>query len=829
MAFFEKARILSRLVPSLGRDLTSGSRTQPECVALGVPEGVTPSSKPPVRIFVGTEPGQSRAERVFVWSVEQVRDVSRVYEIYLMKDLIGFDRRGWLTGFTNYRFAVPYFTGESGRAIYNDADQIYLADPGELYDTDLGGHGFLALSDRDTSVMLLDCARMAPVWRLEAARRELRKSMEARARAVPGLWGPLDPVWHARDAEYVPGSSKLIHYTTIHMQPWQPFPQRYAYQRNPVGRVWSELERTADAAGYQVFRAERPSAQYRALIDQLGTAAGGETAQRSSHRPPPQATPDALCELIAATEARTILDYGLGAGHDTSAGPAGLLGDQAGPAVTRASVVSWPLTERLAERFDGVVCTGMLAYLPDEDVPWVLDELFGYATRFVYVTMTQPPPGIMLPGGARLRPRLRDPSWWSERLAATSARHPSLHWRLLIRMRTKLGRQTAYSRQGGRCLTGTPAVWLLTDAHPGNTTQSVGLAQALGWPYTTKQLRFNALVGLHDALFGAFGTSRLGLDRRRSAALTPPWPDVVVATGWRTAHVARWIRRRSRGQTRLVQLGRGSGHVAEYFDAVVSCEYFRLPPHPRRIEIVAPLTQVTPDRLAQAAKRWRGIFENAPRPRIALLVGGASGLYRLDTATARRLGEEVGAFVRAAEGSAFVTTSPRTGPEATETLQSGLGDCWHLHRWQAGQQDNPYLGYLALADVLIVTGDSESMLAEAVATSKPVYIYALPGRTQSPRTWLREWVVQQAQKPRWNQRGTIRPQHGLSYLCGRLIERGVVLPPNDVNTFHETLIRAGMAQPFGAPLQTEPRPVWREIDAVARRVRTLIGIHGEPG
>lgn len=192
----------------------------------------------------------------------------------------------------------------------------------------------------------------------------------------------------------------------ILMQPWQPFPQRYAYQRNPVGRVWSELERTADAAGYQVFRAERPSAQYRALIDQLGTAAGGETAQRSPHRPPPRAAPDALCELIAATEARTILDYGLGAGHDTSAGLAGLLGDQAGPAVTRASVVSWPLTERLAERFDGVVCAGMLAYLPDEDVPWVLDELFGYATRFVSVTMTQPPPCIMLPGGTRLRPRL---------------------------------------------------------------------------------------------------------------------------------------------------------------------------------------------------------------------------------------------------------------------------------------------------------------------------------------------------------------------------------------------------------------------------------------
>jgi hypothetical protein len=59
-----------------------------------VREGVAPSAKPPVRLFVGTEPAQYRAERVFLWSIEKVRDPSRVYEIYLMKELVGFDRRG---------------------------------------------------------------------------------------------------------------------------------------------------------------------------------------------------------------------------------------------------------------------------------------------------------------------------------------------------------------------------------------------------------------------------------------------------------------------------------------------------------------------------------------------------------------------------------------------------------------------------------------------------------------------------------------------------------------------------------------------------------------
>src|SRR5262245_50583490 len=86
-----------------------GAQQRPERVVL--PGRAAHADKPPVRIFVGTEPGQLRAERVFVWSVEQVRDPARTYEIYLMAELAGFNRRRWLTGFTNYRFAIPYLTG----------------------------------------------------------------------------------------------------------------------------------------------------------------------------------------------------------------------------------------------------------------------------------------------------------------------------------------------------------------------------------------------------------------------------------------------------------------------------------------------------------------------------------------------------------------------------------------------------------------------------------------------------------------------------------------------------------------------------------------------
>jgi hypothetical protein len=216
------------------------------------------------------------------------------------------------------------------------------------------------------------------------------------------------------------------------------------------------------------------------------------------------------------------------------------------------------------------------------------------------------------------------------------------------------------------------------------------------------------------------------------------------------------------------------------------------------------------------------LFADAPRPHLALLVGGTSVVYRLDTETAQRLGEEVRTWVQKQGGSVFATTSRRTGPQATEALRRALGEDCHLHEWCPGQQDNPYLGYLAAADILVVTGDSESMLAEAVATGKPVYIYPLPVKPPTLQKRLHEWIVARAQKPRVNKRGTARPQQGMSYLCARLIERGFVLPPNDPNTLHETLIQHGLARFFGDPLDVAPRPSQLALDDVARRV--LVGL-----
>jgi hypothetical protein len=368
----------------------------------------------------------------------------------------------------------------------------------------------------------------------------------------------------------------------------------------------------------------------------------------------------------------------------------------------------------------------------------------------------------------------------------------------------------------------------LADDRPGNTTQSIGLARALGWPYEVKTLQFTPLARWIKKLLGPFAATDKALDRAHSSRLDPPWPDLAIAAGWRPAQIARWLKRQSRGRTRIVQLGRKGGHVAGLFDAVVSCSYFQLPPHPRRIMVAAPLTQVSPERLAEAAA-WRTVeVGQAPHPYVVVLVGGATKRHRWNAESARRLGEDVCAFTREIGGSLFVVTSRRTGDEAAAALKHVVQGQGRVHEWQPNQQDNPYFAYLALADAFVVTGESESMLAEAAATGKPLFIYPLPTLPLKPKARRKDAVVRHAYLQQDSPQGTVSwPQRIVGKICRGLLAAGLVRPRRNLHELHQALIRRGVAHFFRESFQPEEHPPLREVDEVARRVRQLFGYEGD--
>jgi mitochondrial fission protein ELM1 len=801
----------------LGETVSHVHRTTPECIVLPPREGARPSARPPVRIFIGSEPAQFRPERVLIWSIEQVRDPGRVYEIYLMKDLCGYRKWFWTTSFTNYRFAIPHYAGGRGRAIYNDEDQIYLADPAELFDLDMGDHGYLTISDRDTAVMLIDCERMARVWTLRDAQRR-RKHALLDLGVASGECGPLPPEWHARDdPEFVEGRTRLLHYTTLHTQPWRPYPERFVYREHPLGNLWFELEDGANRAGFEVFTRERPSVFWSeriAAIEASGNGAGSDPVIEASVR-----------DLVRRAKAKSLLRVEPGASVEAAADPAAWEVQRA----ARRSLAGVAESGDEDDRWDGVACTAGLERVPIDDIAWVIDRLFRRAGAFVFAAVRSGRPArhwVTPPEGT-----VHTPDWWGDHFEAVATRYPGVHWELLIARGPRFEPDRVETRAGGPFLgDALPRVWVLLDGKPGHTTQSLGLAEELGWPYDRVQLEFTRLSDLPNALLGE---SRLALTPASARGLRPPWPDLVIASGRRTAPVSRWIRRRSRGRTRIVQLGRMGVTPPAAFDLTVVPTYARLLPHPRQIPTVAPLTRVRSASLEEAKRRWSGLFEGAPHPRIALLAGGNSPHYRLTPERARQLGRDVTAMAEAAGGSVYATTSRRTPPAAARALEEALPGAAHVFRWTPDRSpdDNPFLGFLALADGFVVTGESASMLAEACATGKPVFIYPLPRGIPGWKGVVPRWidavvnaVLAAAESRPKSRRGITRPQRGMELFCSKLLARGVVKPSCDFERMHDALVSQGLARRFDGTYTAQPGAENGDLPRVANHVRRILGV-----
>ena len=202
------------------------------------------------------------------------------------------------------------------------------------------------------------------------------------------------------------------------------------------------------------------------------------------------------------------------------------------------------------------------------------------------------------------------------------------------------------------------------------------------------------------------------------------------------------------------------------------------------------------------------------------------------------MGEAVAELAIREGGSVLATTSRRTSRRVANTLERSLGEaCAHFHHWEPSNQQsrNPYMGYLALADAIVVTGESASMLAEACATGKPVYIYPLNERSPGPKTWalraerwLADLVTARAYARPVNRRGIERPQRGIELLCAKLLARGFVRTSGHSQRLHEALVERGLARLFDGKLASIPSDYLTDVERGADRVRELIGMDAAP-
>src|SRR5262249_12432030 len=100
--------------------------------------------------------------------------------------------------------------------------------------------------------------------------------------------------------------------------------------------------------------------------------------------------------------------------------------------------------------FDGVISTDVLEHCPEEDLPWILDEIFGYARRFVFTNVACYPAAKRLPNGENAHCTVKPAAWWRELIEATAARHPGVLWEtwLDVPVQTAAGVEWTQQRAG---------------------------------------------------------------------------------------------------------------------------------------------------------------------------------------------------------------------------------------------------------------------------------------------------------------------------------------------------------------------------------------------
>ncbi|MBX6366778.1 MAG: mitochondrial fission ELM1 family protein [Rhodospirillales bacterium] len=268
-------------------------------------------------------------------------------------------------------------------------------------------------------------------------------------------------------------------------------------------------------------------------------------------------------------------------------------------------------------------------------------------------------------------------------------------------------------------MVGTPRIWAVHDGKVGIRSQVLGLAEALGRPFEEKviTLRFPwSRLPPVPWLEPAQALSPRG-DR-----LAPPWPDLFIGCGRQSAVAALAVKRASAGATILAHV-QDPRFARARFDLLVIPEHDRL--RGRNVLVTrGAVHRVTPEKLRAGAAEWESRLAGVPRPRVAVLIGGNNKVFRLDLAALERIAEELAALARSGYGL-LVTPSRRTGAEGERLLRERLSGL-PAFIWD-GNGDNPYFGFLALADAIVVTGDSVSMVSEAAATGKPVHVLHLPG------------------------------------------------------------------------------------------------------
>jgi hypothetical protein len=195
------------------------------------------------------------------------------------------------------------------------------------------------------------------------------------------------------------------------------------------------------------FSRTSPSPEYSQLLSQYqklhaeGDPVRGIPAEKFYPGNSLPAHAPAIRKMVQATGAKTLLDYGCGKGlqyswtnlklRDGSIAPT--IKDYWGLASIHGYDPAVPKFMTLPQgKFDAVISTDVLEHVPTPDVDWILAEIFGYASKFVFLNIACHKAKATLPDGRNAHTNAQSVAWWKPRLEAAAKTNRQVKYQAVL-------------------------------------------------------------------------------------------------------------------------------------------------------------------------------------------------------------------------------------------------------------------------------------------------------------------------------------------------------------------------------------------------------------
>jgi len=246
-------------------------------------------------------------------------------------------------------------------------------------------------------------------------------------------------------------------------------------------------------------------------------------------------------------------------------------------------------------------------------------------------------------------------------------------------------------------------ILILSDGRMGHVSQSIALAKYLNLPYEIIEVQFhNKLCKILSYAFDKMGFMLKTLFKLNISKKY----QIIIGAGSTTYYATKVLSKEMQAKTITMMLPKG---YRLDFDLIFAQSHDMPPKQQNIIEIPANFSYVEP----------KGIYKSSHKS-IGIIIGGDNKVFKMSLEALKKQLDFIKMHYSGYEFA--ITTSPRTSIEIEKLVESYQFDYEVIFSKNA---INPIPDFLEQCESVFITGDSTSMISEAISYGK-ANVFVLP-------------------------------------------------------------------------------------------------------